>query len=137
MWWGGREDADGWKLKEGDNLLIVSLQSVSSLDVSRAGAHGMDLNMGASYSPSLGMDEDEAAINRWLGVKLWSEHLYAPQDGFTKPVPRLKDDIQALQQLTKFVLPPLWVVRPAQLVHIYYGFGDPSGKQFGATLLMS
>jgi hypothetical protein len=44
---GGR-DTDGWKLKVGDDLSIVSLQSASSLDVSRAGAHGMDLNMGAS-----------------------------------------------------------------------------------------
>jgi hypothetical protein len=136
MWWGGW-DADGWKLKEGDDLSIVSLQSVSSLDVLRAGAHGMDLNMGAFYSLLLGMEGDKAAINHRLGVKLGNEHLYAPQDGFTKPVPRLKDDIQALQQLTKFVLPPLWVVRPAQVVHVYYGFGDASGKQFGVTLLTS
>ncbi len=95
----------------------------------------MDLNMGALYSPLLGTDEDKATINHWLGVR--NEHLCAPQDRFTKLVPRLKDDIQALQLLTKFVLPPLWIVRPAQVAHVYYGFGDASGKQFGATLSMS
>jgi hypothetical protein len=76
MWWGGGgRDADGWMLKEGDDLLIVSLQLVSSLNVSRAGAHGMDLNMGALYSPLLGTDEDEATINHRLGVKAGSKHL--------------------------------------------------------------
>jgi hypothetical protein len=136
MWQGG-QDADGWKLKEGDDLSIVSLQLVSSLDVSRAGAHGMDLNLGALYSLLLGTDENEATINHQLGVKLGNKHLYAPQDRFTKLVPRLKGNIKALQQLTKFVLPPLWVLRPAQVVHVYYGFGDASVKQFGVTLLMS
>ena len=97
----------------------------------------MDLNMGASYSPLFGMDKDKAVIDHWLGVKLGNKHLYAPQDGFTKSVPRLKDDIQDLQQLTKFVLPPLRVVRPAQVVHVYYGFDDTSRKQFGAVLSTS
>jgi hypothetical protein len=36
--------------------------------------------------------------------------------------------------LSIFDLPPLRVVRPAQVVHIYYGFGDALGKQFGATM---
>jgi hypothetical protein len=26
------------------------------------------------------------------------------------------------------------VVRPAHVVHVYYGFGDTSGRQFGATV---
>ena len=62
-------------------------------------------------------------------------HPYAPNDGFATPVPRFRDDIAALQQLTRFDLPPLRVVRPTQVVQVFYGFGDASGKQFGATLL--
>jgi hypothetical protein len=136
MWWGGR-DADSWKLKEGNGSLIGSLQTVGTLDISMAGAHGMDMDTAALYSPTLGMDEDEAAVDHQLGIKLGNEHLYAPQDGFTTPVPRLRDKINALQQLTKFDLLPLHVVRPAHVVHVYYGFGNASGKQFGATLLKS
>ena len=49
-------------------------------------------------------------------------------------MPRFKDDIAALRQLTNFGLPPLRVVRPTQVVQVFYGFGDASGKQFGATL---
>ena len=37
-------------------------------------------------------------------------------------------------RLTDFDLPPLRVVRPTQVVQVFYGFGDASGKQFGATL---
>jgi len=59
---------------------------------------------------------------------------YAPKDGLTTPAPRFKDDIHALTRLSKFDLPPLRVVRPSRVVHVYYGFGDASGKQFGATL---
>ena len=60
--------------------------------------------------------------------------MHAPEDGFTTPVPGFRDDIAAFIQLTQFELPPLWVVRPSQVVHVYYGFGDASGKQFGATI---
>ena len=60
---------------------------------------------------------------------------YAPKDGFTTPAPRFIDDIKALLRLTKFELPPLRVIRPSRVVHVYYGFGDASGKQFGATVL--
>ena len=64
-------------------------------------------------------------------------HPYAPNDGFTTPVPRFSDDIAALQQLTRFDLPPLRVVRPTQVVQVFYGFGDASGKQFCTTLLQN
>jgi hypothetical protein len=33
-----------------------------------------------------------------------------------------------------FELPPLRVVRPSQVVQVYYGFGDASGEQFGTTI---
>ena len=102
--------------------------------MTRAGAHGLDLSMAASYSPNCGEDEDEAAADHRLAVKLGAEHMYAPEDGFTTPVPRFKDDINALLRLSNFDLPPLRVVRPSHVVHVYYGFGDASGKQFGATI---
>ena len=59
---------------------------------------------------------------------------YAPRDGLTTPAPRFIDDIKALLRLSKFKLPPLRVVRPSRVVHVYYGVGDASGKQFGATI---
>ncbi len=49
-------------------------------------------------------------------------------------MPRFKDNIAALMRMTDFVLPPLRVVRPTDVVQVFYGFGDASGKQFGATL---
>ncbi len=48
---------------------------------------------------------------------------------------RCCNDVAALLKLTAFDLPPLRVVRPSRVVHVYYGFGDASGKQFGATIL--
>jgi hypothetical protein len=36
--------------------------------------------------------------------------------------------------ISRTTLPPLRVVRPSHVVHVYYGFGDTSGKQFGATI---
>ena len=59
---------------------------------------------------------------------------HAPRDGFTRAAPRFEDDIKALIRLTRFELPPLRVVCPSQVVHVYYGFGDASGNQFGATI---
>jgi hypothetical protein len=79
-------------------------------------------------------DEDMARINYHVGVKRGNVGVYAPEDGLTPPVPRFKDDVAALMHLTAFDLPPLRVVRPTQVVQVFYGFGDASGKQFGATL---
>ncbi len=59
---------------------------------------------------------------------------HGPADGQTTPVPRLRGDILALLHLANFDLPPLRVVRPAHVVHVYYSFGDASGRQFGATV---
>ncbi len=134
MWRGG-QDADGWKLKEGDDSLITSLNSLGSLDVTRAGAHGFDLGLAALFSATCGKDKDEAAENHRLAVKLGEEHVYASEDGFTTPIPQFKDNISALLRLTNHELPPLQVVRLSHVVHVYYDFGDASRKQFGATLL--
>jgi hypothetical protein len=68
MWQGGR-DADGWKLQSGDDLLVNLSVSLSSLDVMRAGGHGMDLGS-AALSLLLGSeDKDVAAANHRVGLK--------------------------------------------------------------------
>ena len=72
----------------------------------------------ASYSANCGEDKDEAAANHRLTVKLGEDHVYAPKDGFTTPVPHFKDDINALLRLLNFDLPPLGVVRPSHVVHV-------------------
>jgi hypothetical protein len=87
-----------------------------------------------SYAPLGEGDKDEAAAVHCLASKTGGAHAYSPMDGATTPVPRFKDDIEALLQLTDFELPPLRVVRPANVVHVSYGLEDASGKQFGATL---
>jgi hypothetical protein len=69
-----------------------------------------------------------------MATKIGVVHAYAPSSGFTTPVPRFKIDVDALIRLSDFDLPPLRVVRPAHVVHVYYGFGDASGKQFGGTI---
>ncbi len=112
MWCGGR-NFEVWKLKTSD---------ASSLE-------GDDVP-----APDGAEDEDEAAANHRILIKLGAGHAYAPEDGLTTLVPRFRDNINPLLQLTNFDLPPLHVMRPAHVVHVYYGFGDASGKQFGANL---
>ena len=79
-------------------------------------------------------DKDTAAADHWMCGKMGKEHVYAPADGITFPVPRLRDDVAALLKLAVFDLPPLRVVCPSWVEHIYYCFGDAPGKQFGATI---
>ncbi len=111
MWRGGC-DFEGWKLKA---------SNVSYLGEDAPAPDGME-------------DEDKAAANHRILIKLDAGHAYTPEDGLTTPVPRFRNNINALLQLTNFDLPPLRVVRTAHVVHVYYGFGDASGKRFGATL---
>ena len=111
MWRGGR-NPEGWKLKASD-----------------ASALGED-----APAPDDMEDKDEVAANHWILIKLGAGHSYAPEDGLTPPVPRFRDGINAFLQQTNLYLPSLHVVRLAHVVHVYYGFGDASGKQFGATL---
>jgi hypothetical protein len=82
-------------------------------------------------------DKDEAVVHHQLGSKGRQDQRYTPEDGFTTSAPQFKDDIDALLLLSNFDLPPLQVVRPAQVVHVYNGFRDTSGKQFGATAIRS
>jgi hypothetical protein len=82
-------------------------------------------------------DKDEAGAAHCTFVKTGRGHLHAPKDGLIRAVPRLKDNVEALMRLTESNLPPLRVVRPSQVVQVYCGFGDASGKQFGVTLLQN
>jgi hypothetical protein len=132
--WQGGQDSKGWKLREMDDSSVNSHQSLGSLDRTRAGAHGLDLDKAATYVPVGGVNEDEDTADLWLGVNPGEGHVHAPVDGLATPTPHFEDDINDLLHLTKFELPPLQVGRPALVVHVYYGFGDASGKQFGATL---
>ena len=133
MWRGGR-DAEGWKLKEADDSSIMSNQSLESLDITRAGAHGLDLAGTATYSPNYHEDEDEARADHRLDRRFTKGTLYAPSTGLTPAVPRLKADLAALRELSRSKLPPLRVIRPTRVVQVFYGFGDAAGKGFGATV---
>ena len=50
-----------------------------------------------------------------------------------KAVPRLKDDLRALETLTESEIPPLRLVCPSTVCSVQYGFGDASGAGFGST----
>jgi hypothetical protein len=107
MWRGGR-DAKGRKLKDDAS---VGVEEVTSAE-----------------------DNDMAGLGHKVRKRGDYKVKHGPDDGFTTPVPRFRDDLDALTKLTSFDLPPLRVVRPSQVVQVFYGFGDASGKQFGATI---
>ena len=106
--WRGGIDGDGWKSREDDDCSVDSSDSVTTL---------ADSKLAASPPPLASGDRR-----------------YAPVDGLTTPAPRLEADIDALTKLSRYDVPPLRVVRPTRVVHVYYGFGDASGKQYGATI---
>ena len=107
MWRGGR-DAEGWKLRERDLESVASEQSFDTLA-------GQD-DPGSAQNE----DEDMAGINHRIDVKRGKVGVHAPADGLTTPVPRFRDDVAALLRLTDFDLPPLRVVRPTQVVQVFY-----------------
>ena len=76
-----------------------------------------------------------------LAREEWPEEMVAMKDeesaagvpSRVKAVPRLKDDLRALAELTESVTPPLRLVRPRSVCSVRYGFGDASGSGFGST----
>jgi hypothetical protein len=111
-------------LKTDDDASVCSAISLSSLKVTQAGGRGLNLDFASTFLVGQVEDEDTEAANHRMCGKLGKEHVYAPADGITFPVPRLRDDVMALLKLTAFDLPLLRVVRPSQVVLVYYGFGD-------------
>jgi hypothetical protein len=146
-WLDGR-DSEGWKVsgpasaeangmdeaEEEDDCSNASWDSLGSLDITRAGAQGLDLNAAATNRSRGQVDEDGAAVEHLLGRRRKTEVAYAPASGLTHAVPRLFDDVNALTSLMRSELPPLRVVRPTRAVQVLYGFGDASGKQYATTV---
>jgi hypothetical protein len=110
--WRGNRDAEGWKLPP---------QSLADqIDAPIVGA-------------VVDQDEDEAAVRHSIRRQLGTDTPYAPSTGKTTPAPRFADDLKALMTLSSSAIPPLRVVRPKRVVHVFYGFGDASGKGRGST----
>ena len=137
--WRGDRDEEGWKLPpkqslDDDDNSVTSLDSLTSLDITRAGSHGLNLDREASFGKGTRDDQEESALNYVLKASKNLPAPHAPASNLTPVVPRLRDDVWALQQLTQSELPALKVVRPTMVVQVFYGFGDAAGKGFGATI---
>ena len=111
------------------------LRSLESLDATHAAAFGPSSD--PERSQALEHEGDWAAMRHHLrsregrGLKVQEgkeDLLHRPPSGTTLVVPRFKDDLAALLKLSNFDLPPLRVVRPAKVVHVFCGFADASGK---------
>jgi hypothetical protein len=78
-----------------------------------------DLNP-LSWEPKFGLEEDSPAE--------------APE--YVWPVPRMKDDMLALLDLTASTTAPKRLIRMTLLALVLYGFGDASGLGYGSTFLV-
>jgi hypothetical protein len=86
------------------------------------------VEIGVHASLGRGNRLDEKSI---YGKGSYSYRSDAPE--FVQSVPRLKEDIEALERLTSDDLPPALAVRCRGVAAVFYGFGDASGKAFGST----
>ena len=111
--WRGNRDVDGWKLPP---------QKLKEQMCDLAGGEVVET------------DEDEAVMRYVVRKQFDVESPHAPPDGKTTPAPRLIEDLKALKRLTSPPSPPLRIVRPKRLAHVFYGFGDASGKGRGSTI---
>lgn len=85
------------------------------------------------YRNSVEKEDEDGVAMAHLARKVTVQPLRAPPDGRTPPAPRLLNDLKALAKLTDFSAPPLRLARPKRVVHVFYGFGDASGKGRGST----
>jgi hypothetical protein len=104
--WRGNRDEEGWKLPVTE----------------RADVHDCQ-----------GEIDDDEAMSGHVTRKSTPKTLTAPPSGLTPPAPRLRDDLLVLLELTKSAAPPLRLARPKRVFHVFYGFGDASGKGRGST----
>jgi hypothetical protein len=66
------------------------------------------------------------------GTEFAVQHTAAPPE--VCPVPRLANDLEALDELFHPDLPPLRPIHPAAVTTVIYGFADASGVGFGSSL---
>jgi hypothetical protein len=111
--WRGNRDEDGWKLPPEKVTKTSECANIGEV---------------------VEEDEDDAAMRYAVRKQFGPACPHAPPDGITIPAPRLLDDLKALAKLTSEPSPPLRVIRPKVVAHVFYGFGDASGKGRGSTL---
>jgi hypothetical protein len=78
----------------------------------------------------------QSEIAHYMGeeeLALTQEKKRAPER--VKSLPRLRDDIEALHQLTCSDKPPKRTIRPCEDTSVVYTFGDASGSGFGGSSL--
>lgn len=120
--WRGDRDEEGWKLN------TSTLRSAAALEDPEVEYEVEDDEVTLiNQQRQEKFDEGEKESEEEEG------QLNAPLDGQTTAVPRFRDDLQALLQLSNFELPPLRLVRGKVVFTALYGFGDASGKGFGST----
>lgn len=76
-----------------------------------------------------GRDDEGWKLAHWEGT---GDERGEPVE--VKAVPRLIDDVRALEYLTSGVRPPKRKARMDKSAQVLYGFGDASARGFGATL---
>jgi hypothetical protein len=117
--WRGGRDAEGWKCVPGS-------QEQSTEETKEGESEG---------------EADEAVVPQ--SMEEWKMEYVAqegnvradgPSTGITFAVPRFKEDLEALVQLTSGTTPTMRCVRSKRMLTAYYGFGDASGSGFGATV---
>jgi len=69
------------------------------------------------------------------GTEFAVQHTAAPPE--VCPVPRLANDLEALDKLFHPDLPPLRPIHPAAVTTVIYGFADASGSGFGSSFLIN
>ena len=69
-----------------DDSSLVSTHALTSLDTTQTGAHGLDLDGDATYSPETNKDEDKATMDHRLEAKLTTGSLYAPRQASLQPL---------------------------------------------------
>ena len=110
--WRGERDPEGYRIKaaevEEDEGSVDTLDSLEGL-------------------------EESVLVDHHTPDRAPPQLRHAPADGLTTAVPRFLKDLEALEALSASDRPPLRIVRPSRRIHMYHGFGDASGTQFGGT----